>query len=60
MRLSIATAAHFTGVPERTIRRWALRERVTVDDHGRVDPDEVLELSDLRDTLGTGRLPRSA
>lgn len=60
MRLDVRTAAYFTGVPERTIRRWASQERLTTDDHGQVDPDEVLELSDLRDTLGRGRLPRPA
>ncbi len=59
MRLTIRDAAHFTGVPERTIRRWA-KDRLTVDDDGNVDPDEVIELSDLRDTLGRGRLPRTA
>lgn len=60
MRLPISAAAYFTGVPERTIRRWALRERLSVDDNGQVDPDEVLELADLRDTRPGGRLPRSA
>lgn len=59
MRLDIRTAAYFTGVPERTLRRWAAHGRLTTDDDGNVDPDEVLELSDLRDTL-RGRLPRSA
>lgn len=60
MRLPISAASHFTGVPERTIRRWALRERLTVDDNGEVDPDEILELHDLRDSRTGKRLPRSA
>lgn len=60
MRLTVPLAAYFTGVPERTVRRWAMLERLTVDDDGLVDPDEVLELDDMRKETGGRNLPRSA
>jgi hypothetical protein len=58
--LDVATASIATGVPARTIQRWALDGRIT--DHGdgmtiRVDPDEVEELRNLRDSLTPRRLP---
>ena len=61
MILDPATAALATGVPARTIRRWALTGRIT--DHGdghriHVDPDEIQQLADLRDTRKGHRLPQ--
>ena len=60
MILDVATASIATGVPARTIQRWALAGRLI--DHGdglriRVDPDEVAELQSLRATRKGGRLP---
>jgi hypothetical protein len=60
MILDPLTAAIATGVPARTIRRWALAGRVT--DHGdgqsiRVDVDEVSQLATLRDARKGHRLP---
>lgn len=60
MILDPATASIATGVPVRTIQRWALSGRLI--DYGdgltiRVDPDEVAELRDLRDSLTVRRLP---
>lgn len=60
MILDPTTAALATGVPARTIRRWALLGRIV--DHGnglhiRVDVDEVIQLRDLRDTRKDHRLP---
>lgn len=60
MILDPATASLATGVPVRTIQRWALGGRI-VDhsDGGRllVDVDEVVELATQRTTRGSGRLP---
>lgn len=59
MILDPATASLATGVPTRTIQRWVLTGRIC--DHGdglhiRVDPDEVIELEEMRIRNG-GRLP---
>lgn len=59
MILDPATASIATGVPTRTIRRWALTGRLI--DHGDgthilVNPDEVAELNELRRANG-GKLP---
>lgn len=54
-------ASRGTGVPLRTIQRWARYGRlINYGDENTilVDPAEVQELSDLRDTLG-GHLPKS-
>lgn len=60
MILDPATASLATGVPTRTIRRWALMGRLV--DHGDgmhilIDPDEVAELEELRHANG-GKLPK--
>lgn len=60
MILDPATASVASGVPLRTIQRWALAGRIV--NHGdelrlRVDVDEVVELAELRTTRGNGRLP---
>lgn len=60
MILDVLTAAIATGVPARTIRRWALLGRII--DHGDglhilVDVDEVMELAELRDARSDRRLP---
>lgn len=52
-------ASRGTGVPVRTIQRWVRYGRLLDYGDGHsilVDPGEVQELSDLRDTLG-GQLP---
>jgi hypothetical protein len=59
--LDVLTAEIATGVPARTIRRWALLGRII--DHGdgftiRVDVDEVTQLRDMRDARPGHRLPR--
>lgn len=54
-------ASRCTGVPIRTIQRWVRYGRVIDYGDGRiilVDPGEVQQLSDLRDTLH-GQLPKS-
>lgn len=61
MILDVRTAEIATGVPARTIRRWALLGRLV--DHGdglhiQVDVDEVIELRDIRDTRTDRRLPK--
>jgi hypothetical protein len=60
MILDPRTAELATGVPARTIRRWALHGRIT--DHGdghtiRVDPDEIAELHQIRETRPGHGLP---
>jgi excisionase family DNA binding protein len=58
VRETVTTTAELTGVPVRTIRRWIGEGRITADwDRGRllVSP---LEVSELADTRGTGRLRR--
>lgn len=60
MILDPATASLATGVPVRTIQRWALAGRI--GDHGDglrlpVNVDEVPELEELRATPRDGRLP---
>lgn len=60
MILDVATASIATGVPIRTIQRWALDGRLA--DHGdgltiHVDPDDVAELRDMRNARKGGRLP---
>lgn len=60
MILDVRTAEVATGVPARTIRRWALTGRLI--DHGDglhilVDVDEVAQLRDMRDTRSDRRLP---
>lgn len=61
MILDPATASIATGVPARTIRRWALVGRIV--DHGDglhilVDVDEIAELRDLREARRDKRLPQ--
>ena len=58
--LTPAGASWCTGVPVRTIQRWVRYGRIIDYGDGHtilVDPREVQELSDLRDTLGS-QLPR--
>ncbi|MPZ27530.1 MAG: hypothetical protein GEV12_14255 [Micromonosporaceae bacterium] len=52
MRVPIALASLASGVPVRTLRRWAADGRLTVERLGRVyllDPIEVAELDEMRD-----------
>lgn len=59
-RIPLALAAAATGVPERTLRRWAADGRLTVDRAGAswlVDPMEVDELAERRAGQG-GRLTK--
>lgn len=63
MILDPRTASAATGIPTRTIQRWALAGRIT--DHGdgwtiAVDPDEVLQLADMRGQGGRLRNTRLA
>ena len=60
MILDPATASIATGVPVRTIQRWALIGRI--NDHGdgltiRVDVDDVAELDAIRNARKGRRLP---
>lgn len=62
MLLDPATASIATGVPRRSIQRWALAGRIVDHGHGGrllVDVDEVVELAELRATRAGGRLPMS-
>lgn len=55
MRLPLAEAAAATGVPLRTLQRWATDGRVTVEQRGKawlVDPLEVDELVEMRERRG--------
>lgn len=55
MRVSLVEAAAATGVPLRTLQRWAADGRVTVEQRGKawlVDPLEVDELVEMRERRG--------
>jgi hypothetical protein len=63
VNLDPRTASAATGIPTRTIQRWALTGRLA--DHGdgwniRVDPYEVLELAEMRGQGGRLRNTRLA
>lgn len=60
VRMTPSDVETASGIPARTIRRWAAQGRLV--DHGDghrilVDSDEAIELDDLRVERGTGRLP---
>lgn len=61
-RVSVADAERGTGVPARTVRRWAATGRITVVKRGKVWLVSLLEVAELaeRRAASAGRLTTGA
>lgn len=59
-RIRVVDAATTCRIPARTIRRWIAQGRLTAVRSGReylIDPLELDQLAEMRDTRSGGRLP---